>query len=60
MWPLPYASFTSNAGNQIMRVEYSYLDQQFADIDTYLDDIRDLVKSGDFTLGAAVAGWAGF
>ena len=38
-----------------MRVEYSYLNQQFAYIDTYLDDIRDLVKSGDFTLGTAVA-----
>jgi len=38
-----------------MRVEYSYLNQQFANIDTYLDDIRDLVKSGDFTLGTAVA-----
>ena len=38
-----------------MRVDYSYLDQQFADIDGYLDDIRDLVISGDFTLGAAVS-----
>jgi len=37
-----------------MRVPYSYLDQQFAEVDTYLADIRDLVQSGDFTLGAPV------
>jgi len=37
-----------------MKVPYSYLDRQFADIDSYLDDIRTLVKSGDFTLGKAV------
>jgi len=34
-----------------MRVPFSYLDSQFANIDAYLDDIRELVKSGDFTLG---------
>ena len=34
-----------------MRVPYSYLDQQFADVEPYLDDIRALVRSGDFTLG---------
>lgn len=38
-----------------MQVRYSYLDQQFAEVEPYLDDIRDLVKSGDFTLGAPVA-----
>jgi dTDP-4-amino-4,6-dideoxygalactose transaminase len=38
-----------------MRVPYSYLDRQFADIEPYLDDIRRLAKSGDFTLGAPVA-----
>src|SRR3989338_7387577 len=38
-----------------MKVPYSYLDRQFADIDPYLEDIRALVKSGDFTLGKAVA-----
>ena len=37
-----------------MRVNYSYLDQQFADVEPYLLEIRDLVRSGDFTLGAAV------
>lgn len=37
-----------------MNVPYSYLDRQFADIDEYLEDIRRVVKSGDFTLGAAV------
>jgi dTDP-4-amino-4,6-dideoxygalactose transaminase len=34
-----------------MRVPFSYLDRQFADIDTYLADIREFVKTGDFTLG---------
>lgn len=34
-----------------MRVPFSYLDRQFADVDTYLDDLRDFVRSGDFTLG---------
>ena len=38
-----------------MRVKYSYLDQQFAETEPYLDDIRELVRSGDFTLGAAVS-----
>jgi len=37
-----------------MRIPYSYLDRQFADIDGYLKDIRTLVKTGDFTLGSAV------
>lgn len=37
-----------------MKIPYSYLDRQFADIDAYLDDIRKLVQSGDFTLGEAV------
>ncbi|MEW6618863.1 MAG: DegT/DnrJ/EryC1/StrS family aminotransferase [bacterium] len=34
-----------------MQVPFSYLDRQFADIDLYLNDVRELVKSGDFTLG---------
>ena len=33
------------------RVPFSYLDRQFADIETYLDDLRAFVKTGDFTLG---------
>ena len=37
-----------------MNVPYSYLDRQFAHIDAYLEDIRKIVQSGDFTLGAAV------
>ncbi|MDP3706007.1 MAG: DegT/DnrJ/EryC1/StrS family aminotransferase [Legionellaceae bacterium] len=35
-----------------MRVPYSYLERQFADIDPYLEDIRNFVKTTDFTLGA--------
>ncbi|MFA4873674.1 MAG: DegT/DnrJ/EryC1/StrS family aminotransferase [Patescibacteria group bacterium] len=38
-----------------MKVNYSYLEQQFADIEPYMDDIRALVRSGDFTLGMALA-----
>jgi len=38
-----------------MQIKYSYLDKQFAEIDSILDAIRALVRSGDFTLGAAVA-----
>jgi len=34
-----------------MRVPFSYLDRQFVDIDAYLADIKELVLSGDFTLG---------
>lgn len=38
-----------------MRVPFSYLDRQFADVDDYLADVKALVQSGDFTLGRAVA-----
>jgi aminotransferase EvaB len=38
-----------------VKVPFSYLDRQFADIEPYLDDIRELVKSGDFTLGKALS-----
>ena len=37
-----------------MNVPYSYLDEQFANIDEYLADVRKLVQSGDFTLGEPV------
>jgi len=37
-----------------MTVPYSCLERQFTDIDAYLEDIREVVRSGDFTLGAAV------
>lgn len=37
-----------------MRVPYSYLDDQFADVDAYLADVKALVQSGDFTLGKPV------
>ena len=38
-----------------MQVKYSDLDLQFPDVDAYLNDIRELVLSTDFTLGAPVA-----
>jgi dTDP-4-amino-4,6-dideoxygalactose transaminase len=37
-----------------VRVSFSYLERQFADLDGYLDDIRTLVRSSKLTLGSAV------
>jgi aminotransferase EvaB len=37
-----------------MKVPFSYLDRQFADVDLYLAEVRNLVLSGDFTLGKVV------
>lgn len=37
-----------------MRIQYSYLDQQFADPDPFFDDLRKLVATGEFTLGPFV------
>ena len=34
-----------------MHVPFSYLDRQFGDVDAYLADLREFVKTGDFTLG---------
>lgn len=34
-----------------IRVPFSYLDRQFADLDSYLSDLKEFVKTGDFTLG---------
>lgn len=42
-----------------MRVPYAYLDRLFADPEPFLDDIRRLVKSGDFTLGYPVSEFEG-
>ncbi len=38
-----------------MHVPFSYLDRQFADLDDYLADVRELVAGGRLTLGSAVA-----
>ena len=35
-----------------MRVPFSYLDRQFQEIDPYIEDIKELVRKGDFTLGS--------
>jgi dTDP-4-amino-4,6-dideoxygalactose transaminase len=37
-----------------MKVGFSYLARQFADVDLYLADVREQVLRGDFTLGRAV------
>jgi dTDP-4-amino-4,6-dideoxygalactose transaminase len=37
-----------------MKVPYSYLGDQFADFDSYVEDLRGLVASGEFTLGPYV------
>ena len=34
-----------------MKVSYSYLPRQFAEIDDLLENIKKFVKTGDFTLG---------
>ena len=34
-----------------MKVKYSYLPRQFAEIDGLLENIKSFVKTGDFTLG---------
>jgi dTDP-3-amino-2,3,6-trideoxy-4-keto-D-glucose/dTDP-3-amino-3,4,6-trideoxy-alpha-D-glucose/dTDP-2,6-dideoxy-D-kanosamine transaminase len=38
-----------------MKVPYSYLQDQFANPEPIFDELRKLVRSGDFTLGKAVA-----
>ena len=38
-----------------MKVPFSYLDRQFADLDAYLNDLRQFVPTGDFTLGKPLA-----
>jgi dTDP-3-amino-2,3,6-trideoxy-4-keto-D-glucose/dTDP-3-amino-3,4,6-trideoxy-alpha-D-glucose/dTDP-2,6-dideoxy-D-kanosamine transaminase len=35
-----------------MRVPFSYLDRQFANLEPYLEDLRAFLPTGDFTLGA--------
>ncbi len=42
-----------------MKVSYSYLDREFADLEPYLEDIRRLAQTGDFTLGAPVREFEG-
>ena len=37
-----------------MQVKYSYLDQQFAEVEAHFQDLRKLVASGEFTLGPFV------
>ena len=37
-----------------MEVNYSYLEQQFSEIDAYLEEIKKVAQKGDFTLGKAV------
>lgn len=37
-----------------MHVKYSYLEQQFAEVDDHFADLRKLVASGEFTLGPFV------
>lgn len=38
-----------------MKIPFSYLERQFAEIEPYLKDIGELVALADFTLGSAVA-----
>ena len=41
-------------GHSTMQVKYSYLDQQFAEVDAHFQDLRKLVSTGEFTLGPFV------
>ncbi len=52
--PPEHANRETLAKTQMMRVSFSYLDRQFADVALYLKDIEELVKTGDFTLGKDV------
>ncbi|MBI3297904.1 MAG: DegT/DnrJ/EryC1/StrS family aminotransferase [Elusimicrobia bacterium] len=42
-----------------MRVPFGYLDRQFADLDAYFADLREFVKTGDFTLGKPLTEFEG-
>jgi aminotransferase EvaB len=48
-------SSLTEASRREMSVPFSYLDRQFADLNPFLEDIRALVKTGDFTLGGALS-----
>lgn len=37
-----------------MQVKYNYLSEQLKDVDAYFEDLRELVASGEFTLGPYV------
>jgi dTDP-4-amino-4,6-dideoxygalactose transaminase len=37
-----------------MKVPFSYLERQFVDVEPILADIRELVRTGDYTIGRAV------
>ena len=45
------------AGN--VKVKYSYLEEQFANPEDILNDVRALIKRGDYTLGSAVSEFEG-
>lgn len=49
------ASREQDPTDPISHVRFSPLGQQFADVDEIFDELRDLVRSGDFTLGKPVA-----
>ena len=40
--------------NNQLPINHNYLPQQFSDSDAIIDEIKELVKKGDFTLGQAV------
>ena len=37
-----------------MQVKYPYLDEQFAEVEAYFEDLRHWVSTGEFTLGPFV------
>ena len=38
----------------VTKVRFSPLQQQFSEVDTIFEELKDLVKSGDYTLGKPV------
>jgi aminotransferase EvaB len=44
----------SQSNISTMQVKYSYLDEQFSEVEAYIQDIRKLVSTGEFTLGPFV------
>ena len=45
-----------NSKKPVTKVRFSPLKQQFSEVDSIFEELRELVKSGDYTLGKPVEG----
>ena len=43
-----------NPEKPVIKVRFSPLKQQFSEVDSIFEELRELVKSGDYTLGKPV------